>query len=88
MSPYALNPSDRAKLVASGSISFVPRRPGRPEGAKGGVTYGRIRELALDFVAGKFGKTTMTELANKRRVPYESLKAAVWRARNEKGGKK
>jgi hypothetical protein len=77
---------ERMSLFVDGLWRFAPTQnsnmPGRRYRRKPTARYGQVRNIAIDYVAGKYHGMTITEVASEKRIAYESLKAAVWRVGN------
>lgn len=87
--PLRLTHYDRAMLFGGGVLAFrkgsapAEERCGRNWIKKSRGNYGKIRAAARRVVAGEFPGLTYPQVAAELRVDSESLKAAVWKMRND-----
>ncbi len=88
----ALSLGERRSLFLDHVLRFRPFWVDEPEPRKGsragrpskyGNPNGHLRKVAKQFVAGVYGAKTVDEVARDERVGYESLKASIWKVRDD-----
>lgn len=86
----ALTASDRLSLFVDGAIRYLPwdyRPPRRRRRRACLPAYGRVKSVAERMVDGEISGT-YGEVAAAEGVDADSLKAAVWRVRNRRAGRR
>lgn len=89
--PWRLTRYDRAMLFGGGELRFRPgsapidpsRKVNGRKLRKVSASYGSILTAAREFLAHP-GGLTLVQFAAKKGLGYDSLKAALWKARKER----
>lgn len=90
MSAAALHPLERGYLYAYGILKFPPANQAKtlPRGArKKPGEWGRIKRLALAFVAEHDDNGPLVEYCRQHRINYESIQSTIWKLRHPKPNK-
>lgn len=77
-----------APVEKRGSNSPRPIPTGRTAGTKDRVAKGRVREVAIRLVDGGYPDMTFPDVGELEGVDGGSLRAAVWRVRQERASTK
>lgn len=78
-----LQPIDIILLVRLRRVMSYPLPPHeeyRPN--KSGAERGKVKRVALAFIAGEYGLASVADVAAQNRISDQSLKNTVWRLRN------